>query len=314
MTSSTDASQGFNAGVDMALVTKSGSNQIHGDVFEYNRNAFLESRDWFLPRIGEDNQNQWGWTLGGPVYIPKRYDGRNKTFFFAGIEFERFGGATATVFNPTVPLAAWRGGDFSGLLPAMVVAPVKPGWVSLPAGADLLAVPAMDLLAYPLELAASLSKVAEVAVPLDTARDARLVAFRALDQGIEHMAILVGDPAAQSAPLVRIHSECFTGDLLGSLRCDCGPQLDAAMSAIALEGRGVVLYLRGHEGRGIGLMRKLHAYELQDNGADTIDANLELGLPADARDYGTGAHLDGRVEFGPGIDHCGGMNPAGYGS
>ena len=107
---------------------------------------------------------------------------------------------------PEAAEAALALGKLARLLPAIIAAPVRPGWASLPAGADLLSVPATDLLAYPLNLAASLSKVAEVAVPLEGAEDARLIAFRALDQGIEHMVIVVGDPAAQAAPLVRVHS------------------------------------------------------------------------------------------------------------
>jgi 3,4-dihydroxy 2-butanone 4-phosphate synthase/GTP cyclohydrolase II len=117
--------------------------------------------------------------------------------------------------------------------------------------------------------------------------------YRGDVDGTEHMALVLGDISGGEDILTRIHSECLTGDVFGSQRCDCGTQLQAAMAAIAERGRGVILYLRGQEGRGIGLLSKLQAYELQDAGADTVDANLELGLPVDAREYSVATQLLG---------------------
>ncbi|MGD0558915.1 MAG: bifunctional 3,4-dihydroxy-2-butanone-4-phosphate synthase/GTP cyclohydrolase II [Streptosporangiaceae bacterium] len=119
----------------------------------------------------------------------------------------------------------------------------------------------------------------------------RAIGYRSHPDGAEHIALVLGDLGDGTDVLTRVHSECLTGDVFGSQRCDCGAQLDAAMSAIAQEGRGAILYLRGHEGRGIGLLSKLRAYELQDEGDDTVDANLKLGLPVDARDFSVAAHL-----------------------
>ena len=172
----------------------------------------------------------------------------------------------------------------AGILPAFLVSPER---VS-----EAQAVSSADLAEW--KDTSRLGIASRARLPVAACEEAEIVAFRSLDDLREHVALVIGTQDGDRAPLVRLHSECLTGDILGSLKCDCGPQLDAALRAMAEEakagGWGVLLYLR-QEGRGIGLINKLRAYSLQDIGYDTVDANNRLGLPTEARDFPVAARM-----------------------
>lgn len=213
-------------------------------------------------------------------------------------ETEDNSGLRAAVANVANPLqqAAVEVVKLARLLPAALTAPITENATEFAKQYNLLALDIANIARYRGAAGELMDYAVTGSVPLEGAEETRLVAFRPADGGKAHVAIVIGEPDPNSAVLARLHSECFTGDLLGSLRCDCGDQLRGAVAAISADGGGVLLYL-AQEGRGIGLVNKLRAYRLQDDGFDTIDANEQLGFNADERVYAPAATMLQRLGY-----------------